>query len=46
VVAWRASPSAHVLEALDALRDAARSLGRRALAEAVGDHDADRLEQP
>jgi DNA-binding transcriptional LysR family regulator len=35
VVAWRADPSAHVREALDALRDGAHSLGRHALAEAA-----------
>lgn len=35
VVAWRASPPAHLRETLDALRDAARSLGRQAVAEAA-----------
>jgi DNA-binding transcriptional LysR family regulator len=35
VVAWRADPPAHLLEALDALRDAAASLGRGALADAA-----------
>jgi DNA-binding transcriptional LysR family regulator len=37
VAAWRASPPAHVREALDALREAARSLGRGALADSAGD---------
>jgi DNA-binding transcriptional LysR family regulator len=36
VVAWRANPPAHLLEALDALRDAARSLGRHAVADEGG----------
>jgi DNA-binding transcriptional LysR family regulator len=36
VVAWRANPPAHLLEALDALRDAARSLGRQAVADEGG----------
>jgi DNA-binding transcriptional LysR family regulator len=35
VVAWRANPPAHVREALDALRDAALSLGRQAVADAA-----------
>jgi DNA-binding transcriptional LysR family regulator len=36
VVAWRANPPAHLKEALDALRDAASSLGRQAVADAGG----------
>jgi DNA-binding transcriptional LysR family regulator len=36
VVAWRANPPAHLREALDALRDAASSLGRQAAADGPG----------
>jgi DNA-binding transcriptional LysR family regulator len=36
VVAWRTNPPAHLRLALDAIRDASHSLGRRAVADAPG----------